>query len=232
MSLNDETTLNEESEVVRGAAGMPEVPPPNPAGDLADVDDLEEAMRDVVDPELGINVVDLGLAYDIRVDEGNVATLDMTLTSAACPLTDVIADQTPAALPGGPGGGLVDDVRINWVWIPPWGPATSTDDRREQVPALVQRQRAAVVGHELGGVDRNGLVAARLAIRVVAHAGTEIVPGGSGQAGLGDGRRLREPRRCHQCDHAGGEDYLHGRAWGQLPFRRGREISARFTGVG
>ncbi|MDQ2882347.1 MAG: metal-sulfur cluster assembly factor [Actinomycetota bacterium] len=136
MSLNEETTLNEESEVVRGAAGMPEVPVPNPAGDLADVDDLEEAMRDVVDPELGINVVDLGLVYDIRVDEGNVATLDMTLTSAACPLTDVIEDQTRAALTGGPGGGLVDDVRINWVWIPPWGPDKITDDGREQLRAL------------------------------------------------------------------------------------------------
>ena len=53
-------------------------------------------MRDVVDPELGINVVDLGLVYDVHVDEtdgGVVITLDMTLTSAACPLTDVIEDQ-------------------------------------------------------------------------------------------------------------------------------------------
>ena len=67
---------------MRGAAGMPEVPATSsPDGDLADVDDLEEAMRDVVDPELGINIVDLGLVYDIRVDEGNIATIDMTLTS-------------------------------------------------------------------------------------------------------------------------------------------------------
>jgi metal-sulfur cluster biosynthetic enzyme len=114
---------------------MPEVPM-TPDGDLADVDDLEEAMRDVVDPELGINVVDLGLVYDIRVDESNIAILDMTLTSAACPLTDVIEDQTRAALTGGPGGGLVDDVRINWVWIPPWGPDKITEDGREQLRAL------------------------------------------------------------------------------------------------
>jgi metal-sulfur cluster biosynthetic enzyme len=129
-------SLNEESEVVRGAAGMPEAPAPRPDNELAAVDDLEEAMRDVVDPELGINVVDLGLVYDIRVDEGNVATVDMTLTSAACPLTDVIEDQTRAALTGGPGGGLVDDVRINWVWMPPWGPDKITDDGREQLRAL------------------------------------------------------------------------------------------------
>jgi metal-sulfur cluster biosynthetic enzyme len=129
-------SVNEDNDVVRGAAGMPEAPDPRPDGELAAIDDLEEAMRDVVDPELGINVVDLGLVYDIRVADGNVAIVDMTLTSAACPLTDVIEDQTRAALTGGPGGGLVEDVRINWVWIPPWGPDKITEDGREQLRAL------------------------------------------------------------------------------------------------
>jgi metal-sulfur cluster biosynthetic enzyme len=129
-------SVNDEADVQRGAAGMPELPTSQPVGEVAAVDDIEEAMRDVVDPELGINVVDLGLLYDVRVDESNVVTLDMTLTSAACPLTDVIEDQTRAALVGGPGGGLVDDVRINWVWIPPWGPDKITDDGREQLRAL------------------------------------------------------------------------------------------------
>jgi len=100
------------------------VTPPNVA-------DVEEAMRDVVDPELGINVVDLGLVYGITVDGDNNAVLDMTLTSAACPLTDVIADQTAAALEG-----LVESHRINWVWMPPWGPEKITDDGREQLRAL------------------------------------------------------------------------------------------------
>ena len=95
------------------------------------VEDVTEAMRDVVDPELGINVVDLGLVYGIQVDEANVATIDMTLTSAACPLTDVIEDQTQAALDG-----LVSDFKINWVWMPPWGPDKITDDGREQLRAL------------------------------------------------------------------------------------------------
>ena len=98
------------------------------------IEDVEEAMRDVVDPELGVNVVDLGLVYGIDVDDNNVATLDMTLTSAACPLTDVIEDQTRAALTGE--AGLVDDIRINWVWMPPWGPDKITDDGREQLRAL------------------------------------------------------------------------------------------------
>ena len=69
--------------------------------------DLEEAMRDVVDPELGINVVDLGLVYGLNVEkgeQGNVALIDMTLTSAACPLTDVIEDQSRTALVGAGSG--------------------------------------------------------------------------------------------------------------------------------
>ena len=56
----------------------------------ASVEDLTGAMKDVVDPELGINVVDLGLVYGVSIDDANICTLDMTLTSAACPLTDVI----------------------------------------------------------------------------------------------------------------------------------------------
>ncbi|HEV2890091.1 MAG TPA: metal-sulfur cluster assembly factor [Frankiaceae bacterium] len=97
----------------------------------ADVADVTEAMRDVVDPEIGINIVDLGLVYGITVDDANVATVDMTLTSAACPLTDVIEDQTRSALKD-----LVADFRINWVWMPPWSMEMITDDGREQMRAL------------------------------------------------------------------------------------------------
>jgi len=107
-----------------------------PVTKKASVADIEEAMKDVVDPELGINVIDLGLVYGIHVDDNNVATLDMTLTSAACPLTDVIEDQTRAALCSGPGGGIVADFHINWVWMPPWGPDKITDAGREQLRAL------------------------------------------------------------------------------------------------
>jgi metal-sulfur cluster biosynthetic enzyme len=101
-------------------------------------DDIDEAMRDVVDPELGINVVDLGLVYDARAEatgDGMLVTLDMTLTSAACPLTDVIEDQAHAALTGGPTP-VAGAVKINWVWLPPWGPDKITDEGREQLRAL------------------------------------------------------------------------------------------------
>ena len=96
-----------------------------------ETEDLLEALRDVVDPELGVNVVDLGLIYGVALGEDKVATIDMTLTSAACPLTDVIEDQTRDALEG-----LVSDFKINWVWLPPWGPEKITEDGREQLRAL------------------------------------------------------------------------------------------------
>ena len=93
--------------------------------------DVEEAMCDVIDPELGINVVDLGLVYGVAVDQTNTAVIDMTLTSAACPLTEMIEDQTAMALEG-----LVESFRINWVWMPPWSQERITADGREQMRAL------------------------------------------------------------------------------------------------
>ncbi|MEU0519149.1 metal-sulfur cluster assembly factor [Streptosporangium sp. NPDC006007] len=100
------------------------------------LDEVMEALKDVVDPELGINVVDLGLIYGVNLDAAEagtppIATIDMTLTSAACPLTDVIEDQAHSALDG-----MVSDVKINWVWLPPWGPDKITDEGREQLRML------------------------------------------------------------------------------------------------
>lgn len=115
----------------RTAADLPEQAQSAPNGDVAKIEDIEEAMRDVVDPELGINVVDLGLVYGVTVDQNNHAVIDMTLTSAACPLTDVIEDQTAQVLEG-----LVASHRINWVWMPPWGPDKITPEGREQLRAL------------------------------------------------------------------------------------------------
>jgi len=95
------------------------------------VEDIEEAMRDVVDPELMVNVVDLGLVYGIHVDEQNNATIDMTLTSPTCPLTDQIEFDSQNVLEG-----LVNSATINWVWLPPWSLEMITDDGREQLRAV------------------------------------------------------------------------------------------------
>jgi metal-sulfur cluster biosynthetic enzyme len=121
----------------RSAAALDETVAAVPSApvDIALIEDIEEALRDVVDPELGVNIVDLGLIYDLTVDPSKTLTIDMTLTSAACPLTDMIEDQVAAALMGA-GQELVADYKINWVWLPPWGPEKITDDGREQLRAL------------------------------------------------------------------------------------------------
>jgi len=115
----------------RSAADLPEQQ--TSSAELAKIEDVEEAMRDVVDPELGINVVDLGLVYGVTVEEDNTASIDMTLTSPACPLTDVIEDQLTSVLTT---TGVVRDYHINWVWMPPWGPEKITDEGRQQLRAL------------------------------------------------------------------------------------------------
>jgi metal-sulfur cluster biosynthetic enzyme len=95
-------------------------------------DQVEEALKDVVDPELGVNIVDLGLVYDLSWDDENSALIvSMTLTSAGCPLTDVIEDDMAQALDG-----VVEQFRINWVWMPPWGPEKITDDGRDMMRAI------------------------------------------------------------------------------------------------
>ncbi|MDC4233384.1 metal-sulfur cluster assembly factor [Actinomyces sp. B33] len=94
-------------------------------------EDVLEALKDVIDPELGINIVDLGLVYGIDINAEDAIRLDMTLTSAACPLTDVIERQAQMIL-----SSLTPDVAINWVWMPPWGPDRITPDGRDQLRAI------------------------------------------------------------------------------------------------
>ena len=95
-------------------------------------DEVQEALKDVIDPELGVNVVDLGLIYDLGWDdEASTVVISMTLTTAECPLQDDISAQTAQAL-----GGLIDDHAISWVWMPAWTPARISDDGRDMMRAL------------------------------------------------------------------------------------------------
>ena len=108
-----------------------ELPDDNAATPIPSEEEIEEAMKDVVDPELMVNVVDLGLLYGVTVDEEANVTLDMTLTSPTCPLTDRIEYDTKYALDG-----LANSVTINWVWLPPWTLEMITEDGREQLRAI------------------------------------------------------------------------------------------------
>ncbi|MFZ1381598.1 MAG: metal-sulfur cluster assembly factor [Scrofimicrobium sp.] len=94
-------------------------------------EEVIEALKDVIDPELGINIVDLGLLYGVAIAADNSITLNMTLTSAACPLTDVIERQAQMVL-----GPFSENVTVNWVWLPPWGPECITPDGRAQLRAI------------------------------------------------------------------------------------------------
>lgn len=88
-------------------------------------------MKDIIDPEIGVNIVDLGLVYGLQESEDGALLINMTLTSAGCPLTDVIEEQTAEALDG-----VVEAFRINWVWMPPWGPEKITEDGREMMRSI------------------------------------------------------------------------------------------------
>lgn len=115
------------------ADDLAKLPEDIPSATEEEIEEVRAAMYEVVDPELGVNVVDLGLVYNVTMDAAQRATIDMTLTSPACPLTDVIEDQAFVAVCT---EGHARALRINWVWMPPWGAHMITDDGREQLRAL------------------------------------------------------------------------------------------------
>lgn len=80
-------------------------------------DNILGALELVVDPELGIDIVNLGLVYDLKLSEDGVLTVDMTLTSMGCPLAGIIVDQVKNAVSDIP---EVKDTVVNIVWNPPW----------------------------------------------------------------------------------------------------------------
>jgi len=92
---------------------------------------VEEALRDVIDPELGINVVDLGLVYGIDVKDDGAIRVAMTMTTAACPLGESLAEQAEAAIRQSVPG--VKSVSVDLVWDPPWQPSMMSDAARERL---------------------------------------------------------------------------------------------------
>lgn len=91
-----------------------------------------DALEDVIDPELGTNIVDLGLVYDVSIDEAGKAKIEMTLTVPECPMADEIVASTKNATEALPG---VNDVDIELVWEPKWTPARMNDRAREEIRA-------------------------------------------------------------------------------------------------
>jgi metal-sulfur cluster biosynthetic enzyme len=86
-----------------------------------------EALKNVYDPELGLNIVDLGLVYDVQVDDGGGVDIQYSLTTMGCPIGPMIEDQMRSFLRGVPG---VEEVRPEFVLRPPWTPEMMSDEAK------------------------------------------------------------------------------------------------------
>ncbi len=89
-----------------------------------------EVLKTCDDPELGVNVVDLGLIYDVRISPANDVAVTMTLTSPGCPLLDYFVDTTASKIRGLPG---VHDARVEVTFDPPWDKSKMSDEAKAQL---------------------------------------------------------------------------------------------------
>jgi FeS assembly SUF system protein len=111
-------------------AKPPEVPAGEPGGDLYEA--VIAALKDIFDPEIPVNIYDLGLIYGVEVDEGHVH-VNMTLTTPHCPVAETMPTEVELRVGSVPGVGVVD---VNLVWDPPWSPANMTDEARLELGML------------------------------------------------------------------------------------------------
>jgi metal-sulfur cluster biosynthetic enzyme len=93
-------------------------------------DQLLEAMKVVKDPEIPVNIVDLGLVYKTLIAENGVVDIEMTLTSVGCPVQDMIRADVELALMRLEG---VSAVNVDFVWTPPWTPSKMSEDGKRQM---------------------------------------------------------------------------------------------------
>ena len=93
---------------------------------MVSTDDVTEALRDVIDPELGLDFVELGLIYDVQIEEGTVDVL-YTLTSPGCPIGPQVAEQIEEFVSDLPG---VQEVRPTMTFSPPWTPERMSEDAK------------------------------------------------------------------------------------------------------
>ena len=94
-------------------------------------EEVREALKTVYDPEIGLNIVDLGLIYDVIIgEEEGLVEINMTLTAPGCPLSHVIGAEVREALDGMPG---VTDVKLNLVWTPSWNPTMMSEDAKMEL---------------------------------------------------------------------------------------------------
>jgi FeS assembly SUF system protein len=105
-----------------------EVERPEGDDDLTLFDPVMDALKTVRDPEIPIDLVNLGLIYELLVKQGGIVFVEMTLTTPSCPVAASMPDEVKTAIAGVPG---VGDVRVKLVWEPPW-----TQDRMSEEARL------------------------------------------------------------------------------------------------
>jgi metal-sulfur cluster biosynthetic enzyme len=93
-------------------------------------EDVLDVLRHVIDPELGINVVDLGLVYSASVDDGRIH-IAMTMTTPACPMHSYLTDEARNLLMEELEG--VEAVKVDLVWDPPWDPMMMSEAAKQQL---------------------------------------------------------------------------------------------------
>ena len=120
-----EQTLPDATPDAERATGTPVAP--SEGQHTATEDDVREALKQVYDPELGLNIVDLGLVYDVQVDEHGDVDIQYSLTTMGCPIGPMIEDQMRAFLAPLPGLG---EVRPEFVIRPAWTPEMMSDEAK------------------------------------------------------------------------------------------------------
>ena len=108
----------------------PQLSPGEPGGDL--YEEVVAALKDIYDPEIPVNIYDLGLIYGVEIDEGHV-TVNMTLTTPNCPVAESMPQEVEIRVGAVPGVGIAD---VNLVWDPPWDPAKMSDEARLELGML------------------------------------------------------------------------------------------------
>ena len=102
-----------------------------PGGDLYEA--VVEALKDIYDPEIPVNIYDLGLIYNVEILEGNHARVTMTLTTPHCPVAESMPGEVELRVGAVPG---VGDAEVNLVWDPPWDPGKMSDEARLELGML------------------------------------------------------------------------------------------------
>jgi len=125
--MHEEIATRTEETTIEDAVTRDGTERPGRDGGAPDRDNVFEALKNVYDPELGINIVDLGLVYDVQTDEQGGVDIQYSLTTMGCPIGPLIEDQMRGFLKGVPN---VEEVRPEFVLRPPWSPEMMSDEAK------------------------------------------------------------------------------------------------------